>query len=64
MVDVLARTATVDGVQTDQSTVSGFKVTRYCLAIAAAATAVVHFAVAGEHFAEYWLFGVFMLVVA
>ena len=37
---------------------------RYCLAIAGAATAVIHFAVAGEHFAEYWLFGAFMLVVA
>ncbi len=45
-------------------TVSGFKVARYCLAIASAVTAVVHFAVAGEHFAEYWLFGVFMLGVA
>jgi hypothetical protein len=29
-----------------------------------AATAVIHFAVAGEHFQEYWLYGVFMLVVA
>ncbi len=36
----------------------------YCLAILSLATAVIHFAVAGEHFAEYWLFGVFMLVVA
>jgi hypothetical protein len=48
----------------DQSMVSGFKVARYCLAIATAATAVIHFAVAGAHFTEYWLFGVFMLVVA
>jgi hypothetical protein len=35
-----------------------------CLAILSVATAVIHFAVAGEHFAEFWLFGVFMLVVA
>ncbi len=46
----------------DQPTVSGAAVARYCLAIAGAVTAVIHFAVAGEHFAEYWLFGVFMLV--
>jgi hypothetical protein len=32
-----------------------------CLAIASAASAVIHFAVAGSHFQEYWLFGVFML---
>lgn len=36
----------------------------YCLAIISAATAVIHFAVAGSHFDEYWAFGVFMLVVA
>jgi hypothetical protein len=48
----------------DQSAVPGAKVVGYCLAIASAATAVIHFAVAGEHFAEYWLFGVFMLVTA
>ncbi len=35
-----------------------------CLAILSLATAVIHFAVAGAHFQEYWLFGVFMLVVA
>ena len=32
-----------------------------CLAILSVATAVIHFAVAGSHFQEYWLFGVFML---
>lgn len=36
----------------------------YCLAIVSAATSVIHFAVAGEHFAEYWVFGVFMLATA
>jgi hypothetical protein len=35
----------------------------YCLAILSLATAVIHFAAAGGHFAEYWAFGVFMLVV-
>ena len=34
-----------------------------CLAVLSAATAVIHFAVSGAHFQEYWLFGVFMLVV-
>ncbi len=33
----------------------------YCLAIASVAAAVIHFAVAGSHFQEYWLFGVFTL---
>src|SRR5258708_20305671 len=39
------------------------KVLLYCLAIASAATAVIHFAVAGSHFQQYWLYGAFMLVV-
>lgn len=47
----------------DQSTVPGAKVVGYCVAILSAATAVIHFAVAGAHFEEYWIFGVFMLVV-
>jgi len=33
----------------------------YCSAIASVAAAVIHFAVAGSHFQEYWVFGVFML---
>ena len=48
----------------DQPTVPGTKVVGYCLAILSVATAVIHFAVAGSHFHEYWAFGVFMLVVA
>lgn len=43
---------------------SGRKVVIYCLAIMSIATAVIHFAVSGQHFQEYWVFGVFMLVVA
>lgn len=35
-----------------------------CLAITSGVTAVIHFAVSGEHFTEYWAFGVFMLAVA
>src|SRR6185437_13926365 len=57
----------MDGVITrpaGRPTVAAVTVARYCLAIAAAATAVIHFAAAGEHFAEYWLFGAFMLVTA
>ncbi len=34
------------------------------LAITSAVAAVIHFSVSGEHFQEYWAFGVFMLVVA
>lgn len=35
-----------------------------CLAILATLCAVIHFAVAGTHFQEYWAFGVFMVVAA
>ncbi len=48
----------------DSAAVSGHQVARYSLAVVSLATAVIHFAVSGEHFQEYWLFGVFMLVVA
>jgi hypothetical protein len=44
--------------------VSRHKIVASCLAILSVAAAVIHFAVSGEHFQEYWLFGVFMLVVA
>ncbi len=37
------------------------RVVATCLAILSVATAVIHFAVAGSHFQEYWLFGLFML---
>jgi hypothetical protein len=40
------------------------RVVAYCLGMMSIAAAVIHFAVAGEHFQEYWLYGVFMLVVA
>ena len=47
-----------------ESYVPDRKVIAYCLAIISIATAVIHFAVAGQHFQQYWLYGVFMLVVA
>jgi hypothetical protein len=46
------------------SYVASHRVVAYCLAMISLATAVIHFAVAGEHFQEYWLYGVFMVVVA
>ncbi len=48
----------------NEHTVPRDRVVVYCLAIVGIATAVIHFAVAGAHFQEYWLFGVFMLVTA
>lgn len=64
-------TGAVNGVDMDErpawSTgvidVSARRLIGYCLAVLGVATAVIHFSVAGEHFHEYWLFGVFMLVV-
>ncbi len=40
------------------------QLTSRCLAIISAVAAVIHFAVSGAHFQEYWAFGVFMLAVA
>jgi hypothetical protein len=47
----------------DQRRVARRRVIAGCLAILSVAAAVIHFAVAGSHFQEYWPFGVFMLVV-
>jgi hypothetical protein len=49
---------------TDETTIPVRQVALYCLAIVSVVTSVIHFAVSGEHFQEYWAFGVFMLVVA
>jgi hypothetical protein len=54
----------IDSPENGEPAVSRRRVILYCLAIVSVATAVIHFAVAGEHFQEYWLFGVFMLVTA
>jgi hypothetical protein len=48
----------------EPDTISRRRVYFCCLAIISVMTAVIHFAVAGEHFQEYWAFGVFMLVTA
>jgi len=53
-----------EGGSSRRADVPASKVVAYCLAILSVATAVIHFAVAGSHFQEYWVFGVFMLVVA
>src|SRR5215813_226061 len=50
--------------QISDRTVSSNRIVACCLAIVSLATAVIHFAVAGSHFQEYWLFGVFMLAAA
>jgi hypothetical protein len=42
----------------------GRRVLATCLAVLGMTTAVIHFAVAGSHFQEYWAFGVFMLAAA
>jgi hypothetical protein len=47
-----------------RSPVPWSRVVASCLAIWSLAAAVIHFAVAGSHFHEYWLFGVFMLGAA
>jgi hypothetical protein len=39
-------------------------VLRFAVAVASAAAATIHFAVIDQHFAEYWLFGVFFVAVA
>ncbi len=52
------------GADAQQAPVPLSKVALSCLSILSVATAVIHFAVAGAHFQQYWLFGVFMLVVA
>lgn len=48
----------------DRTELSSRRVVGYCLAGLSIACAVIHFSVAGEHFREYWPFGVFMLLVA
>lgn len=42
-------------------TISSRRVALVCLALISVTTAIIHFAVAGSHFQEYWAFGVFML---
>src|SRR5215470_3239225 len=49
---------------TSERAISGGRAVVVCLAIIGLATSVIHFAVAGAHFRQYWLYGVFMLAAA
>jgi hypothetical protein len=51
------------GIRTSRSAESP-DVLRFAVAVASAGAAAIHFAVIDQHFAEYWLFGVFFVVVA
>jgi hypothetical protein len=44
-----------------ERTVGSRRLVLGCLALVSVVTATIHFAVAGEHFKEYWVFGAFML---
>jgi hypothetical protein len=46
---------------TEEPSLPAARLVANCLAIASLAAAVIHFAVAGSHYQEYWVFGVFML---
>jgi hypothetical protein len=51
------------GIRTGRSTEPP-EVLRFTVAVASAGAATIHFAVIDQHFAEYWLFGVFFAAVA
>jgi hypothetical protein len=48
----------------DHDSVPLGKVVVYCLAIVSTAAAVIHFAIASDHFQQFWLYSVYMIVVA
>jgi hypothetical protein len=62
-VSVLAIALVPIGIRTSRSAESP-DVLRFAVAVASAGAAAIHFAVIEQHFAEYWLFGVFFVVVA
>lgn len=62
-VSVLAIALVPIGIRTSRSAESP-DVLRFAIAVASAGAAAIHFAVIEQHFAEYWLFGVFFVVVA
>src|SRR5512144_2707535 len=64
MTDQAARPAGVGRTASGNWTVPAQRVVLGGLAMLSAPAAVIHFAVAGRHFQEYWLFGVFLLGVA
>jgi hypothetical protein len=53
-----------EGLPVSELVVPNRRVSAYCLAVISIATAIIHFDVAGPHFQDYWLYGVFMLVTA
>ena len=62
-VSLLAIALVPIGIRTSRSAESP-DVLRFAVAVAAAGAAAIHFAVIDQHLAEYWLFGVFFVVVA
>jgi hypothetical protein len=48
----------------DQQKASAERTTTACLAVVSVGAGALHFAVVGEHFKEYWLFGAFFVTVA
>ena len=60
---VLAIALVPIGIRTGRSAESP-EVLRFTVAVASAGAATIHFAVIDQHFAEYWLFGVFFVAVA
>jgi hypothetical protein len=62
-VSLLAVALVPIGIRTSRSAESP-DVLRFAVAVASAGAAAIHFAVIDEHFTEYWLFGVFFVLVA
>jgi hypothetical protein len=60
---VLAIALVPIGIRTGRSAEPS-EVLRFTVAVASAGAATIHFAVIDQHFAEYWLFGVFFVIVA
>ena len=62
-VSVLAIALVMIGIRTSRSGEPP-EALRFAVAVASAGAATIHFAVIDQHFAEYWLFGVFFVAVA
>jgi hypothetical protein len=62
-VSVLAIALVTIGIRTSRSGEPP-EALRFAVAVASAGAATIHFAVIDQHFAEYWLFGVFFVAVA
>jgi hypothetical protein len=63
LVSILAIALVPIGIRTGRSAEPP-EVLRFAVAVASAGAATIHFAVIDQHFAEYWLFGVFFVAVA